>query len=470
LNEGDIASNGIIPNENDVLAGRGAFVNSHNGNTKFRILALERKSAFDAGSYADKRALAAEIVRIIRSRNPSGRFLKRASVGSSTQEREKMQLWGGLPFPRGLQGPWEELTDEQAVHKACQVMRDLRRPDRIDRDTSGFLLPINETPAPAVPQGVVTAASLPLQQPQAQHHPLQSDAAVASTVATSAAIAAAAVQAVAENVIGTSSAEVVSQLSSGPTDSLSRVSGEQQQRGVTHQQQPQLQFLQDTNAGGETATSASNELESSLIQHAHHPQQQPQSSHYVHPPQHTHPLNDPSIIHIDTTTAHHQPTTPNTAQDMVQQTQHLPSSTETTDQGALQHAASAPQPPPASNPAPVLMTTYIEVTELAPSMPVDVTEPPPDSMPLPAPLSDPPTTETSQKDEAMEPIIDTNDASTSISAAAAAEAAVAAIDATFDNTLPLATMAPSHDLYKELSTAEERSGGGKKLEIKVEEV
>eukprot|EP00957_Ditylum_brightwellii_P140181 10681434-Ditylum_brightwellii.AAC.1 len=114
---------------------------------------------------------------------------------------------------------------------------------------------------------------------------------------------------------------------------------------------------------------------------------------------------------------------------MVQQTQHLPSSTETTDQGALQHAASAPQPPPASNPAPVLMTTYIEVTELAPSMPVDVTEPPPDSMPLPAPLSDPPTTETSQKDEAMEPIIDTNDASTSISAAAAAEAAVAAIDA-----------------------------------------
>ena len=40
--------------------------------------------------------------------------------------------------PRGLEGPWEELSDEKCVHKACQVMRDLRRPDRTAERASGF--------------------------------------------------------------------------------------------------------------------------------------------------------------------------------------------------------------------------------------------------------------------------------------------------------------------------------------------
>jgi hypothetical protein len=36
--------------------------------------------------------------------------------------------------PRGLDGTWEELNDEKAIHKACQVMRDIDRPDRKDRE------------------------------------------------------------------------------------------------------------------------------------------------------------------------------------------------------------------------------------------------------------------------------------------------------------------------------------------------
>jgi hypothetical protein len=40
--------------------------------------------------------------------------------------------------PRGLDGGWEELSDDRAIHKACQVMRDLNRPDRAAEKKSGF--------------------------------------------------------------------------------------------------------------------------------------------------------------------------------------------------------------------------------------------------------------------------------------------------------------------------------------------
>jgi len=99
---------GIIePNENDVLNGRGASVNAHKGNTKFRAVCFARKPEFEAGNHAAKRRIAAEIV--ILTKASSGRFLKR----------------------RPGKGPWYELSNEKAVLKACQVMRDFQRPDRL---------------------------------------------------------------------------------------------------------------------------------------------------------------------------------------------------------------------------------------------------------------------------------------------------------------------------------------------------
>jgi hypothetical protein len=113
----------------DVLSGRGAFVNGHLGNARLRQLAQERKPQFDAGNFAEKRALATEIVGIIRALDPPGRFLKRVIAKKDADGSVDDDKADGLI--RGVEGDWEELSDDRAIHKACQVMRDLQRPDRV---------------------------------------------------------------------------------------------------------------------------------------------------------------------------------------------------------------------------------------------------------------------------------------------------------------------------------------------------
>ena len=107
--------------DHDVLSGRGAFVNGHVGNERFRKLCLERKSQFDSGNYSEKRALATEVVGLTRALDPPGRFLKR--VKGTEGKKSDATL-------TELDGEWEELSDDKAIHKACQVMRDIARPDR----------------------------------------------------------------------------------------------------------------------------------------------------------------------------------------------------------------------------------------------------------------------------------------------------------------------------------------------------
>lgn len=132
-----IVENPYGVHDHDVLSGRGAFVNGHVGNERFRQLAIDRKPQFDAGNYSEKRALATEVVNIIRSLDPPGRFLKRVTSGgnkntssSDNNPANKEGEEGGSLQARGLDGGWEELSDDRAIHKACQVMRDLNRPDR----------------------------------------------------------------------------------------------------------------------------------------------------------------------------------------------------------------------------------------------------------------------------------------------------------------------------------------------------
>lgn len=112
-----IVENPFGVNDHDVLSGRGAFVNGHIGNARFRELCSERKPQFDAGTYTEKRTLATDVVSIIRSLTPPGRFLKRIKEGSEPEFASTMP-------------EWEELSEDKAVHKACQVMRDIARPDR----------------------------------------------------------------------------------------------------------------------------------------------------------------------------------------------------------------------------------------------------------------------------------------------------------------------------------------------------
>jgi len=128
-----IVENPYGVHSHDVLSGRGAFVNGHVGNQRFRTLSLDRKHKFDAGNYSEKRALATEVVQIIRNLDPPGRFLKRV-----TNKQAKTEDSNWIVPPRGLEGFWEELSDEKAIHKACQVMRDIDRPDRGPEKRTGF--------------------------------------------------------------------------------------------------------------------------------------------------------------------------------------------------------------------------------------------------------------------------------------------------------------------------------------------
>jgi hypothetical protein len=86
------------------------------GNQRLRKFAAERKAEFDAGSYTEKRALALEIVVRIKTLDPPGRFMRKAKPNEATDSE------------------WVEVDSEKAIHKACQVMRDIDRPDRRARD------------------------------------------------------------------------------------------------------------------------------------------------------------------------------------------------------------------------------------------------------------------------------------------------------------------------------------------------
>jgi hypothetical protein len=110
--------------DHDVLCGRGAFVNGHTGNQRMRKLAIERKPQFDNATFSVKRNLATEIVNVIKGLDPPGRFL-RSTKYTSVQ---------AVPSTTGMDGAWEELTTEKAIHKTIQVMRDIDRADRRDRD------------------------------------------------------------------------------------------------------------------------------------------------------------------------------------------------------------------------------------------------------------------------------------------------------------------------------------------------
>lgn len=107
----------IVVHNNDVLSGRGVNIAQHPGNERFRALVNTRYDASYCTSFttSEKRALAEEIVRHIRSLDPPGRFLKRSGRSQSS---------------RGLNGPWEELSERECVKKALQALRDCNRPDR----------------------------------------------------------------------------------------------------------------------------------------------------------------------------------------------------------------------------------------------------------------------------------------------------------------------------------------------------
>ena len=107
----------IKVHDNDVLSGRGVNIAHHPGNKRFRTLITSRQDDAYCTTYSasEKRAVAMEIIKHIQSLDPPGRFLRREGRGQVS---------------RGLNGPWDVLTDKECVKKTCQALRDCNRTDR----------------------------------------------------------------------------------------------------------------------------------------------------------------------------------------------------------------------------------------------------------------------------------------------------------------------------------------------------
>jgi hypothetical protein len=119
------------PAEYDVLSGRGAHVNAHPGNKKFRALCFARKAQFEAGNHAAKRRIATEIWNAMVQQHQS-RYLKK----------------------RLDKGPWHEMSAHEAILKAQQVIRDYQRPDRIrdhKKQNRATATPMDDVPVPPPP-------------------------------------------------------------------------------------------------------------------------------------------------------------------------------------------------------------------------------------------------------------------------------------------------------------------------------
>jgi len=66
----------VIPNNNDVLAGRGNGSNRHPGNWYYRAVVSDQKEEYAKGSRMKKKVVIKRVLEQIQSRTPPGRFLE----------------------------------------------------------------------------------------------------------------------------------------------------------------------------------------------------------------------------------------------------------------------------------------------------------------------------------------------------------------------------------------------------------
>lgn len=94
--------NVITPHAHDILCGRGGPANTHIGNLNFRELVERTKLLYMACPNLHKRYVSLSIVKSIASQNPPGRFL--------LKDKES--------------GKWSAFSEEEAVSKTCQALRE----------------------------------------------------------------------------------------------------------------------------------------------------------------------------------------------------------------------------------------------------------------------------------------------------------------------------------------------------------
>lgn len=92
----------LEPTSNDILSGRGNFVNNHGGNRKFRSLVANQRLEYVAAPKDFKPLFAKKIIDALKSLNPPGRFL---------QQDPDTKLW-------------HELDEKRAMAKTRQALRE----------------------------------------------------------------------------------------------------------------------------------------------------------------------------------------------------------------------------------------------------------------------------------------------------------------------------------------------------------
>lgn len=91
------------PHDNDVLCGRGASINSHPGNERYRNFVQRKKRIYLTTNFKrEKRLIASSIVEEVRDLDPPGRFL----------------------IKEGRSDVWVDIGDEKARDKASQALRE----------------------------------------------------------------------------------------------------------------------------------------------------------------------------------------------------------------------------------------------------------------------------------------------------------------------------------------------------------
>lgn len=132
-----------MPHPHDVLSGRGGGINSHVGNITFRQWVAERKNDYNlAPSKAEKARVAQEVIDLVTSQHPSGRFLQKDPSSSF----------------------WLELDDDRRMAKTAQALREgapqIRAAHRDELEENRLIgrrrekssVPTRHTNAPAFPE------------------------------------------------------------------------------------------------------------------------------------------------------------------------------------------------------------------------------------------------------------------------------------------------------------------------------
>lgn len=93
----------IVPQQHDVLSGRGGTCNTHPGNIEFRRMVALNKGIYISSTQSNKDAVARVVVEAVKGQVPPGRFLSRNKSD----------------------GNWYEISNKKALQKTRQAFRDL---------------------------------------------------------------------------------------------------------------------------------------------------------------------------------------------------------------------------------------------------------------------------------------------------------------------------------------------------------